>query len=209
MTKIEPYLNIDDAIESLDNGGRFYNILTSADDGVISQSELGKVAGLLNDKQQMILFFEISISNLNADKRNEVISKLEDKLKETYLKFKPLELLPSEAFSKGTIASNAIITGIPTLIESKDEFTGFILIPIYSGEITTFSMIPLIDLYDVYELKDEKSDEKFLIAHVKSENKLPEKKIKVAGILKELKLDKEEDVASEKYLEAVYHLEVN
>ena len=209
MKKIEPYKNINDAISNLDNGGRFYNILTKADDGIISKSELGKVGGIFNDKQQMILFFELSISNLDDKKRNTIISKLEESLQELYLKHKPIELLPSEAYTKGVIASNAIITGIPKLTESKSDFIGFIMIPIIAGNVKQFSMIPLIDLYDVYELRDEESDKNFLIAHSKGTNKLPEKRIKVAGVLKELKSDKNEKKATKKFLEAVYHMEIN
>ena len=142
MIKIEPYKNINDAISNLDNGGRFYNILTKADDGIISKSELGKVGGIFNDKQQMILFFELSISKLDDKKRNTIISKLEEDLQSIYLKYKPIELLPSEANSKGIIASNTIITGIPRLTESKSDFIGFIMIPMMIGNITTFTMIP-------------------------------------------------------------------
>ncbi|WP_430412585.1 hypothetical protein [Kordia sp.] len=206
MKKIEPFRNFNDALSTLDNGGRFYNILTKADDGIISKAELGKVGGIFNSRQRMILFFELSISKLDDEKRNAVISKLDESLQASYLKYKPIELLPSEAYTKGIIASNTIITGIPTLIESKSEFTGFIMIPIVTGNVTTFTMIPLINMYDVYELRDEASNENFLIAHAKGATKLPKKKIKVAGILKELKSNKEEKVASKRFLEAIYHL---
>lgn len=209
MIKIEPYKNINDAISSLDNGGRFYNILTKADDGIISKSELGKVGGIFNDKQQMILFLELSISRLDDLKKNAIISKLESELQQTYQKYKPVELLPSEANSKGIIASNTIITGIPKLTESKSDFTGFIMIPIIAGNVTTFAMIPLMDAYDVYELRDEASDNSFLIAHARGTNTLPEKRIKVAGILKELKSNEHEEKASKKFLEAIYHMEIN
>jgi hypothetical protein len=209
MKKIEPYRNINDAISNLDNGGRFYNILTKADDGIISKSELGKVGGIFNDKQQMILFLELSISKLDNGKKNVIISKLDENIQKIYLKYKPIELLPSETDSKGIIASNTIITGIPKLTKSKTEFIGFIMIPIMIGNVTTFSLIPLIEIYDVYELRDEKSSKKFLIAHTKGANKLPEKKIKVAGVLKELKANKNEKKASKMFLEAVYHMEIN
>jgi hypothetical protein len=164
--KNEPYRNINGAIPKLDNGGRFYNILTKADDGIISKSELGKVGGIFNDKQQMILSLELSIS------------KLDENLQKIYLEHKPIELLPSEADSKGIIASNTIITGIPKLTKPKTEFIGFIVIPIIIGNVTTFSLIPLIDIYDVYELRDEKSSKNILVAPSKGTNKLPEKKLK-------------------------------
>jgi hypothetical protein len=208
MKKIEPFRNFNDALSNLDNGGRFYNILTKADDGIISKAELGKVGGIFYDKQQMILFLELSISKLDAEKRNAVISKLEENLKKLYIKYKPVELLPSEAHTKGIIAANTIITGVPTLIESKSQFVGFIMIPIVTGKVTTFTMIPLIDMYDVYEIRDEASDENFLIAHTKGATKLPRKKIKVAGVLKELKSNRKEAVASKRFLEAIYHMEI-
>jgi len=208
MKKITPFKNSNEAIATLDNGGRFYNILTKADDGIISKSELGKVGGIFNDKQQMILFLELSISTLDLEKRKAVISKLEGDLQQVYTKFKPLELLPSEGDSKGVIAANTIITGIPKLTESKSDFMGFLMIPIISGNVTTFTMIPLMDIYDVYELRDEETDANVLIAHVKGKEKLPEKKIKVAGVLKELKSDIDEKVASKMFLEGLYFMEI-
>lgn len=209
MKKIEPYKNINDAISSLDNGGRFYNILTKADDGIISKSELGKAGEIFNNKQRMILFFELSISKLDERKRNVIISKLEKKLQQLYKKYKPIELLPSEINSKGILSSNTIITGIPRLIEVKSDSHGFIIIPVMIGNITTYSIVPLFDVYKIYKLRDEESDKSFIIAHSKRANKLPEKKIKVAGVLKELKSDKNEKIASKKFLEVVYHMEIN
>ena len=203
-----PYKNVTDAMSNLDNGGRFYNILTKADDGIISKSELGKVGGVFSDKQKMMLFFELSISKLDQENRNSIISKLEENLQKLYFKYKAIELLPSEANTKGIIASNAIITGIPQLIQSKNDFNGFIMTPVISGNVTTFVMMPLIDMYDVYELRDEKSDKNFLIAHAKKTEKLPEKKIKVAGVLKELKSDKNDTQAAKIFLEAIYHMEI-
>jgi len=52
MKKVNPYRYVDEALSSLDNGGRFYNIFTKAMDGIISKSELGKVGGVFNDKQK-------------------------------------------------------------------------------------------------------------------------------------------------------------
>lgn len=207
MKKITPYQNTQEAIKSLDNGGRFYNILTKAKDGVISKSEIGKVGGIFNDKQKMILFLELAISNLDQESKNAIISKLEEDLQLVYKKYKPQDLLPSEAHDKGIISSNSIITGVPKLTESKSDFNGFLMIPIVTNNVTTFMMMPLIEQYDVYKIKDEETSDTFLIAHAKGFKKLPEKKIKVAGVLKELKASKEEKKASQKFLEALYYME--
>jgi len=205
MKKIEPYKNINDAVNSLDNGGRFYNILTKAEDGIISQAELGKVGGIFNDKQQMALFLEMSILKLKDSEKEEVFSKLDSKLNQTLQKYKSQALLPSEANSKGIISSNAIITGIPKLIDSKSDFNGFIMFPIISGNVTTIMMIPLIDEYDVYELRDEESSEKFLIAHLKGSEKLPRKKIIIGGVLKVLNTSEMDNAEKKIFLEAIYH----
>ncbi|MDH7445707.1 hypothetical protein [Aquimarina sp. 2201CG14-23] len=207
MKRLEPYKDISEAKTSLDNGGRFYNILTKADDGVISQSELGKVAGLFSNKQTMILFLDLSISLLNENDKNQVISLLTDDLQSMYIEHTCVALLPSQANSIGKLSCNTIITGIPKKLESKSDFNGFIMIPIVTGKVTTFTMIPIIDTYDVYEVVEEGTTDTFIIAHAKGSHKLPEKKIQVAGVLKELKSKKDEKSASNKYLEAIYYVD--
>lgn len=207
MTKLEPYENKVEAIQSLDNGGRFYNIQTKAKDGVINQTELGKVGGFFNDKQQMILFLEMSISKLDQLEKDSIIEKLDSDLKTTYKKYKSQELLPSEAIANGIISSNAIIRGIPKLIDYKHDFEWFILFPIIASNITSIIMIPLIEQYSVYELRDEKSSDSFLIAHLKDSKQLPNKKIIIGGVLKELKINENEKEAKGKFLEALYYIE--
>lgn len=209
MKQIQPYNNIDEAVLSLDNGGRFYNILTHAEDGSISQAELAKVGGLFNEKQKMILFLELSISRLDAQAKAELLSKLDNNLQLNYQKYKAQELLPSEANEKGILAANAIISGIPKMRESKSDFKGYIIIPIVAGKVTTFIPVPIIDKYDIYEIRDEIAAETFLIAHARGTEKLPEQQIKVAGVLKELKLEKNEEPAAKKFLEVNYFLDID
>ena len=59
------------------------------------------------------------------------------------------------------------------------------------------------------KIRDEESDDTFLVAHARGSDMLPLKKIKVAGVLKELKAKKEEKKASKRFLEAVYYLDIN
>lgn len=204
MEIVTPYTEINEALHSLDNGGRFYNLLTKAEDGIISQAELGKTGGIFNDKQQMILFLELSISELRPAEKETIISKLDENLKESYLKYKPQNLLPSEVNEKGILASNLILKGVPELIDSKSDFKGFVMVPIMTGKTTTFTFIPLVDRYDVYELRDEKTSETFIIAHSRRFDKLPNEKMIVAGVLKELK--ENEDGEKHKFLEAIYRV---
>lgn len=204
MEIVKPFTKINEAISSLDNGGRFYNVLTKAKDGIISQAELGKLGGIFNDKQNMILFLELSISKLKESEKETIISKLDESLKEAYLKYKPQHLLPSQVNEKGILASTIVLTGVPELIDSKTDFNGFIMIPIMTGKTMTFTLIPMIDTYDVYELRDEKTSETFIIAHSKSSEKLPNKKMVIAGVLKELEKDKQG--IKKKFLEAIYYV---
>jgi len=207
MEKIEPYKNINSALQSLDNGGQFFNFRTKAKDGIITQSELGKIGGVFIENQQLILFFEMLLLQLDQSAKESIIAKLDSGLQKNYLKYKSQKLLPSEANLKGTISSNAIITGIPKMIESKTDFNGFIMFPMISGNVTTFMMIPLIDKYDVYELRDEKSSETFLIAHLKDSDKLPNKKIILGGVLKKLNESEKEGEEKGIFLETIYHSE--
>ncbi len=73
------------------------------------------------------------------------------------------------------------------------------------GTVMTMMLIPIIDRYDVYHLKDEATSESFLIAHARSKEKLPKKLISVGGNLKELKLKKDERAPAEMFLEVVYY----
>ncbi|MFP2996022.1 hypothetical protein ABN763_08925 [Spongiivirga sp. MCCC 1A20706] len=205
MKEIAPYTDSIQATKTLDNGGRFFNVFTKEDDGVISQAELNKVAGLLSGKQQMILHLELLLSALSANQKQAVLTKLDDSLKGIYRKYKPEKLTVAEALDKGKLSSNVIISGVPRMIDTKTEFNGFIMIPIMTGKVTTFSMVPIIDQYDVYEVRDEVSKARVIIAHAKGQQKLPEKSLAIGGVLKELKKSKIAETTNEKYLEAFYY----
>ncbi len=208
MKKIEPYRDLTTAAATLDNGGRFYNFFTTANDGVITKAEVSKVGGLFIGKQSMSLFLEMSISALKAEDQTAIIAKLENKLQDNYQKYKAQHLLPSNAQSDGILSSNAIITGIPTLTDSHSALSGFIMVPIVTGEVTTMTMIPLIDQYDVYEVRDTENATTFLIAHAKGKDKLPAKKIKIAGVLKELQTKEKDSQQKTKFLEALYYMDI-
>lgn len=208
MKKIEPFQTVNDAITSLDNGGRFYNFLTQAGDGLISPAELSKAAGSLTGKQKQVLFLEMAMSHLEESQKRRVVGQLSSSLQDSYHKYKSFHLLPSETASKGVLSANTILTGVPTMVGSETAFSGFIMIPIMAGSVVTYSMIPLQERYDVYEIRDELSSESFTIAHAKGSKKLPNKKIRVGGILAKLKANKKEKEASQMYLRVHYHSDI-
>ncbi len=205
MKKITPAKNINDALDILDNGGRFYNFKAKANDGRIDQSELGKVAGIFSDHQEMILFLEMLMINLTVEDKNKIISMLDKTLQEKYDRLQAQNLCLTDVNENGMFSNSIITKGIPSLVESKSEFKGFIMVPIVAGNVTSFSMIPLIEEYDVYELKDTATNETLLIAHTKLFDSLPNEEITVAGVLKELKPSKDGKTGSGKFLEVVYY----
>ena len=208
MRKITPYKTTRNALAVLDNGGRFYNWASKANDSNITSAELGKTVGAFSSQKVKMLFLEIAISDLTEEGKKQIKQSLTDDLKADLSKYPVKYLKPSEAKSKAQTGESAIITGIPRLIDAKTKFTGFIMIPIMVNNVTTFSMIPIYQQYDVYELRDHKTSKEVLIAHSKQARKLPEKTLKCGGILKELKADKKKKSASNLFLETLYYAEI-
>lgn len=208
MKKITPYKTTKGAIAALDNGGRFYNLASRANDGEITHAELAKAAGVVSDTQKIITYLELSLSQLDEQARQRVLSHLSRDLKAKYDKYLSQRFLASEAVKNAQVATSTIINGIPKLVDSKTQFSGFIMIPISTGNVTTFMMIPIMDQYDVYELRDQETDEAFFVAHARGRNKLPEQLVSCGGLVKELKADKKEKDASQKYLEVSHYVVV-
>lgn len=207
MNKIIPFKNLQEAETALDNGGRFYNLFTHAQDGQISSQELSKVAGLFSDQQKSILFLELSLLRLEASAKEQLLKSFSDELKQAYDKHCPQHLSPSEASIKGNLSSTAIIRGIPQKVEARTEFNGFIMIPIVAGNVTTFSMIPIFDEYDVYHIHDQAQGGSFFVAHYRGAGQLPEKCIIAGGILKELEIKENGEKKPRKFLETLYYTE--
>jgi len=207
MRKIKPYKNSGSAVSSLDNGGRFYNLLTQADDGEITPAELSKVVGLFSNRQQVHLCLEMSICELEEAAEKEIVGMLSPSLKASFKKFRPSYFSPAEAAQKGKPGESAIVTGIPKHVESCADFNGFIMIPMSTGKTTTMIMVPLIDRYDVYELRSQVSDQKFMIAHARSQRKLPRVNTRFGGIIKKLQPKKGESQKHKVFLETLYYTE--
>lgn len=187
MRCVIPYKTERNAFRSLDNGGRFFNLLTHAQDGKISSAEVGVVAGVFNNNQKMVLFLEMSLYELEELSFDRIYSSLSLDLKNSYKAYLPLRYNVPEVIEKGKKGDSVIITGVPKYVSSKSEFNGFIYVPIVTGNVTTMVLVPVVDKYDVYELRDEISSKHFFIAHSRSKTKLPEEKFRFGGFLKELK----------------------
>ncbi|SHM45933.1 hypothetical protein SAMN05444266_108153 [Chitinophaga jiangningensis] len=202
MEKIQPFKTAAEAIDSLDNGGRFYNIFTHSHDEKISEAEVSKVAGLFFEQQKSMLFLELAMDKLDAGAKAEVISKFDDRLKAGYEKFKPVELSPTEALS-GPDAANVIIRGTPKAVNSESYLTGFILVPV----VNVFTLIPVSEYYDAYEIRDDESGEVIVLAAARGKEKLPEMHIVMGGVLKTPDANEDGRAPGKKFLEVTYYVE--
>jgi len=208
MTKIEPFKSVDEALEALDNGGRFYNIFTKADDGKITAAELGKFGGIFGDKQKMILLLDLLISELSEEEKKDILNRLDEDLANDYHENRPQILLPSDAEEFSMASTAAIISGTPHNINAESAFVAYLMTPIMVGEVATFVPIVMTASHNIYELSDHQSDKKLVIAHEKKFDRLPEKRIKVAGIFRSYLIEKEETDPSGKFFEVYYFQEI-
>lgn len=207
MKQIVPYRTLQGAMNALDNGGRFYNIFTKAKDEVITDSELCKAAGVFSSKAQAFLFFELALSDLSDADRDQVIQRLSPELRSTYLKKRPKHT-EIEVFEQAVRETDAVIVaGFPVFLEDKTQFSGFIMIPICTGKVTTFTMVPIFDRFDVYEVyadSDLKGD-KTIIATMRGSKKLATAKTTFGGIVKKLKFKNRSERAHGLYVETLFY----
>jgi hypothetical protein len=205
MRRITPYKTTRGALAALDNGGRFYNFGTDADDGQIEPSELAKVAGVFTSGQSMFLYFDLALSRLSEEEVGRIHAAMSPALQEAYARYRPRHFSPQLANRGGRAGMAAVVRGVPHFVKSKTDFNGFIMMPMMAGNVTTFMMIPIMDQYDVYELRDEKTDREFLIAHARGQRRLRETEQTFGGVLKELNRGKAKIAKKRLFLECVYY----
>lgn len=203
MKEIKPYSDLHSALQSLDNGGRFFNFFAREDDGQITAAEIEKVAGLYGGKQKAILYLDIATAGLSAADQQKIVSSLDHSAMQAYQKYKSYSLSAAEAKQMAEKNQNIIITGIAKHTDAKSGLKGFIIVPLMTGTVMTMIPVPIMDQYDIYEFRTEGSDEFYLVAHNKGLGKLPAGQIRVAGIVKEFHLgDDQKEVRP--YLEIAF-----
>jgi len=207
MKQIVSYRTLKGALDALDNGGRFYNVFTKADDNIITDSELYKAAGVLSGKAQALLFFELALSDLTENDRQKVIQCLSSELKSTYLKHRPVHRA-IEVFEKESHETDAVIvTGFPVFLEDKTQFSGFIMIPISTGKTISFTMIPIFDRFDVYEVYSNSDlvGDKTIIATMRGSKRLTTIMTTFGVNVKKLKFKDESKRTHNLYIETLFY----
>ena len=207
MKEIVPYKTVQGALKALDNGGRFYNVFTKARDEVISDSELFKAAGVFSGKDKAFLFFEMALSDLSEIQREHVIKHLSDELREDYFAERPrhteVEVFEQEVQEKDAV----IVAGYPVFLEDRTRFSGFIMIPMYTGKTMSFTMIPIFDKFDVYEVYADSglTGAKTIIATMRGSKRLDTALTTFGGIVKELKFKDKSERRHRLYVETLFY----
>lgn len=207
MQEVRPYRTVAGMARALDNGGRFYNVLTKAGDDVVTGAELAKLAGTWSSGQSAFLFMEMARRDLPEADKKAILRLLDGDLKRGARKYRPLALRPSDVEAHGRAGRSAIVEGYPRFIQDRTQFTGFIMIPMTANNVTTFLMVPIYDRFDVYEVFDDRRRRKpnSVIATTRGVKFSPDDPIRFGGVLKKLEFKDETARPHSVYLETLYY----
>ncbi len=187
VRKIEPYKTISGAMRSLDNGGRFYNLFTAADDQQITAAELKKAAGILGGSQTAALFLALATSDLKDTEQSRIRSALGPKARKWFDRYQPESLTPRDFAAKAKAGNCYVVEGEVRLFDDV-EVTGMIFIPIQTGKVTSLMPVPTTDYYTVYELGKAKRGSECLVLAPKQATQF-EGTIRFAGVAKEAEVE--------------------
>lgn len=207
MRELKPYRTLQGLRKAIDNGGRFYNFFTDADDHVVTRAELAKAAGVFTAGVHAFLFLEMAQQELPSDDRRSILRLLETDLRKKYQRSRPRILVPSLVEKDGSAGHSVIVTGYPRFVENRTEFSAFIMIPIVAGKVTTFMMIPIFDQFDVYEVFDDSRMRKpnSMVATVRGQRLTHDGPIRFGGVLRKLQFKDKTRKSHKFYLETVFY----
>lgn len=207
MREVHPYKTESGLMKALDNGGRFFNVFTRAGDDQITRAELAKAAGVFGSKAKAVLFFEMAQQALPQQVRSRAVTALGPKARKDHQKFLPAKLLPSLVESKGKAGACMIVEGFPRFLKNKTQFTGMMMLPISTGSVTTFIMIPLYDQFDVYEVFDDRRMRRpyCVLATTRGVAFPSGDPVRLGGILRKMEAKKKAEREHKFYLEACYY----
>ena len=202
MRQIRPYLTAKGARRALDNGGRFYNLLTKAGNDVIDPAELARAAGIHSSDARAFLYLEMSLMDLSTEQKGEVLSLLSSDLNRQFEVKRSRILRPSEVESAGISGVSAIVSGYPSFVEDRTQFKGCIVMV-----APVIMVIPIMDRYDIYEVYDtpEMVEPRTVVAAVRGSKRQDGGYARFGGILKELHFEDKTGKDHGLYLETMYY----
>jgi len=147
MRELKPYRTVAEAKASLDNGGRFYNLLAMADDDRITKAELAKAAGVFRNEQQAFLFLDMGLADLSDGQRSEVLFLLEPAMAMRYKSNGPRRLEPPAVSAEAKAGQLIVVEGYPRFSTRK---THRAIVPMMVGKV--MMPVPVETQYDAYQL---------------------------------------------------------
>ena len=140
-------------MRALDNGGRFYNLLTKADDDVLSITELRKAAGVFGNAPESMLFLHLAISALGEQDRRTILQALGPQAKALNRRFGPKPVAPTEFAANARAGTGYLLEGEVRKFDDVTE-CGFMFVPVMSGKVMTMMPIPTTERFRVYEVRE-------------------------------------------------------
>ena len=206
MQELKPFAKLSQLKKALDNGGRFYNFLATADDEVVSRDELAKAAGVFTAGIKAFLYLEMTKQDLSDQDQAATLALLEPKLRRDFEKKKPPQVAPSLVDADHKAGEAIIVTGYAREIGQQSQFSGFIFVPIMIGKVMVPMLIPIHNLYRVIEVLDgEKSTKPSAIVCTPLKQKLDlSQRIQFGGVLKQLKNNTKEPPTHPVFLDGVF-----
>ena len=207
MKEVIPFTSREELSAAIDNGGRFYNLFSAADDQVVSKAELAKAAGVIAAGQVALLFLDLASNDLSETDRKEIISMLEPGLRDRFHDVVRNRISPSNVESEGEAGDCVIVEGFTKRLNDKSQFTGYILLP----NATAFTIIPILDMFDVYECFDEtESISASAVVAAKAGSDFPDgTRIRFGGYVRSLVVHDESTRTHNFYLEASYFTQLS
>ena len=210
MQEVEAYRSKNELTSVIDNGGRFYNVFSRANDQVVTKGELAKAAGMWASDLNAFLFLDLATFDLDEMEKLAVEDTLEPDLRNRYRQASTRVIAASDIDGEGQAGDAIIVEGSVQKCHEKTKFSGYIYVPITVGDVTTFTVTPIFDHFSVYRLFDgdsRKVDAELpgavVAVPLKAEFSAGDR-IRFAGYLRELEFDDEESRTNNLYLEAIY-----
>jgi hypothetical protein len=207
MRELKPYHTVNGLKKAIDNGGRFYNLFTAANDAVVSRGELAKAAGVFSAGVSAFLFLEMAQQNLSHDDQLAVIDLLETNLQKQFLRARPVTLAPSAVEKEGVVGRSVMVSGFPRFVENRNQFKGMIMIPVMVGKVMVPMMIPIFDKFDVYEVFDDEKMKKpnSVIATVRGKRLEHDGPMRFGGVLRKLDFEDKSQKTHQYFLEVLFY----
>jgi hypothetical protein len=207
MQIIEPYMSLDEAREALDNGGRFYNLLSDADDERITSGELAKAAGVFRTSVNAFLYLDMALAALASEERNEIINLLDESLRARYEAESPLQIDAARLDAEGEINGAVIVEGYLKFYTDQKSFKGTTIVPMMVGKVVVPVTVPVNKQFNLYTLSSAAGGAAFdtLTATPHDTELLHDGRVRLGGIIRQAQFSGEENPAHQNYLETLYY----